>query len=90
VDFSINAIEGHVNSPPALAGFDLLVQRSAGELEYLASISGEEGQALRFRNPVILAKGDAIILIPFAKGYEFLKFEGLDLVIGFFENPPTP
>ena len=90
VDFSINAIEGHINSPPALAGFDLLVQRSAGELEYMASISGEEGQALRLRNPVSLAKGDAIILIPFAKGYEFLKFEGLDLVIGFFENPPTP
>jgi hypothetical protein len=56
----------------------------------MASISGEEGQALRLRNPVSLAKGDAIILIPFAKGYEFLKFEGLDLVIGFFENPPTP
>jgi hypothetical protein len=87
VDFSINAIEGHVNGPPALAGFDLLVQRSAGELEYLASI---EGQALKLRYTVSLAKGDAIIFIPFAKGYEFLKFEGLDLVIGFFENPPTP
>jgi hypothetical protein len=90
IDISIAKIEGHVNGAPALAGVDLLIHRQGEKMEALASITGENAKPLHLRHPVRLLEGDAIVIRPFAKGYEYLNLKNFDFVVGFFENPPIP
>jgi hypothetical protein len=37
-----------------------------------------------------LEKGDSLVVRPFAKGYEFLHYDGVEIMAGFFEKPPAP
>jgi hypothetical protein len=82
-------VEGHVNGPPASAGILVLLQRTDGQMEKLATTSATENEALTLRHAIWLDANDALVFRPFAKGYEFATFKDFDLHIGLFKNPPV-
>jgi lysophospholipase L1-like esterase len=82
-------VAGHVNGPPASAGIHVFLQRPDGRLEKLATASTNHDEALTLRHAVWLDASDALVLRPFAKGYEFATFKDFDLRIGLFINSPA-
>jgi lysophospholipase L1-like esterase len=89
-EISATEIQGHVNGPPASAGFEILLSRANGQVQKIGSVVAHEGAALRFRQAIIFEKGDSLVVRPFAKGYEFLHYDGVEILAGFFEKPPAP
>jgi lysophospholipase L1-like esterase len=89
LEISISKIQGHVNSPPALAGFVVILRSINGETKKIGTLQGPEGSPLQFREALAIHSGDSVLVRPFASGFEFVEFDGFEMRAGFFEMPPS-
>ena len=89
IDLSVQKIEGHVNGPPAVAGFNLFVRQSNEKMHKVASIDGRDGHSLTLRQTISFQSGNSLLIRPYAKGYEFVGFKGLNVTLARIGKPPA-
>jgi hypothetical protein len=89
LEIRVAKITGHVNGPPALAGLEVALRKPDGEVLKIGSIQGDEGSSLHFRKAFRINPGNSVVVRPFAKGYEFLQFDGVEMATAFFDTAPT-
>jgi lysophospholipase L1-like esterase len=90
INLSVQKIEGCLNGPLAVAGFCLFVRQSNEKLHKAASIDGGDGHSLTLRQPLYFQNGNSLLIRPYAKGYEFVGFRGLNVTIDRIGKPPVP
>jgi lysophospholipase L1-like esterase len=90
VELSASKIQGHVNGRPALAGFELFTTNANEGLIKEAAVSAGDGESLQFRKMLRLANAQELVVRPFARGYESLEFEDLQLTVRLAESIPVP
>lgn len=89
LEIRVAKITGHVNGPPASAGLQVALRKQDGEILKIGSVQGGEGSSLHFRKALRINPGDSVMVRPFAKGYEFLQFDGVEMTTAFFDTAPT-
>jgi len=89
IDLSVQKIEGHVNGPPAVAGFSLFVRQSSSKMHKVANIDGRDGHSLTLRQTISFQSGNSLLIRPYAKGYEFVGFKGLNVTLARIGKLPA-
>lgn len=89
VELSAAKIQGHVNGRPALAGFELFTTKANEGLVKEAAVSAGDGESLQFRKMLRLGNAQELVVRPFARGYESLEFEDLQVTVRLAESIPV-
>lgn len=89
LEIRVAKITGHVNGPPASAGLEVVFRKPDGEIQRIGSVLGGEGGSLHFRKSFHINSGESVVVSPFAKGYEYLQFDGVEMTTAFFDTAPT-
>jgi len=89
-ELSAATIQGHVNGQPALAGFELLSRNANEDLVKEAAVSANDGEPLHLRKTLRLENTQELVVRPFARGYESLEFEDLQLIVRLADSIPVP
>ncbi len=89
IELSVQKIDGHVNGPLAVAGFSLFVRQSNEKMHKVASIDGRDGHSLTLRQTISFQNGNSLLIRPYAKGYEFVGFKGLNVTLARIGKTPV-